>query len=57
MRINHKQAGTHTMKDIYGANLHRFMELENSANSIEIAEELGVSLRDVKKLKEKLNRS
>ncbi|WP_170287605.1 hypothetical protein [Aquibacillus halophilus] len=57
MRLNNKQASTHTMKDIYGVNLHKFMEIEGNSNSIEIAEEFGVSLREVKKLKEKLNRS
>ncbi|GGM30850.1 hypothetical protein GCM10011351_16170 [Paraliobacillus quinghaiensis] len=57
MRINNKQLNTQGTASIFGANFHRFVELESFSNSLEIAEELGISLHDVKKLKEKLNRS
>ncbi|WP_186576506.1 hypothetical protein [Aquibacillus kalidii] len=57
MRLNQKLAGSHAIHQLYGTNFHRFVEMEGSHNSMEIAEELGVTLGDVKKLKEKLNRA
>ncbi|MDC3415628.1 hypothetical protein [Aquibacillus salsiterrae] len=57
MRYNEKHPYGQVDQFIYGVDFHRFTELEGKSNSMEIAEELGVSLRDVKKLKEKLNRS
>ncbi|WP_407269553.1 hypothetical protein [Radiobacillus sp. PE A8.2] len=57
MRTNEKQAGVQANEHMIGANFHRFMELEGNTHSLEIAQELGLSLGDVKKLKRKLNRS
>ncbi|MDL4841439.1 hypothetical protein [Aquibacillus rhizosphaerae] len=57
LRLNSKQANSHVIDNLYGANFHRFVEMDGNAHSIEIAVELGISLGDVKKLKEKLNRS
>ncbi|SDK51957.1 hypothetical protein [Sediminibacillus albus] len=58
MRYNQKQADMQSVsKSIFGANYHKFMEIEGQLNRMEIAEELGISLMDVKKLKEKLNRA
>ncbi|MCT2537663.1 hypothetical protein NC661_01790 [Aquibacillus koreensis] len=57
MRLHPKQAGNNAIDHLYGANFHRFVEMESSVDSMEIAQELGLSLGDVKKLKEKLKRS
>ncbi|WP_209365083.1 hypothetical protein [Sediminibacillus dalangtanensis] len=58
MRYNQKQSDMQSAgPSIFGADFHRFMEIEGQLNRIEIAEDLGISLGDVKKLKEKLNRA
>ncbi|WP_194709651.1 hypothetical protein [Radiobacillus deserti] len=57
MRANQKEMIVKEANDIYGVNFHRFMEVEGRLNGIEIAEEFGISLGEVKMLKEKLNRS
>ncbi|MBM7569556.1 hypothetical protein [Aquibacillus albus] len=57
MRLSDKQTGSHSNHELHGMDLHTFMELEDNKNSIEIAQEFDVSLRDVKKIKKKLNRS
>lgn len=44
-------------KDIFGVDFHSFLESEQHLNRMEIAQEFGVSLKDVKKLKESLNRA
>lgn len=57
MRYHEKQWAASVNRDIFGVNFHRFIELEGSANHMEIAEELGISLGEVKALKKKLNRA
>lgn len=57
MRTGEKHWQSMNQKDIFGINYHRFVELESSADSMEIAQELGVSLREVKILKKKINRA
>ncbi|WP_199868594.1 hypothetical protein [Virgibacillus senegalensis] len=58
MRYTQKQSDMQAASpSIFGADFHRFMEIEGHLNRIEIAEELGISLGEVKKLKEKLNRA
>lgn len=57
MRVNQKQAGAQGIGNFYGTNFHKFVEMESRSNGIEIAEELGISLGEVKKLKEKLKRA
>ncbi|MFD1850179.1 hypothetical protein [Oceanobacillus bengalensis] len=57
MRVNDKQWNVGNNKDVFGVNLHRFMELDGSANHMEIAEEFGISIGEVKMLKKKLNRA
>ncbi|MFC2948452.1 hypothetical protein [Virgibacillus sediminis] len=57
MRINEKHGTTIHGADVAGINFHRFMELENYANHMEIAEEFGISLGEVHKLKKKISRS
>ncbi|MCP8616974.1 hypothetical protein [Salirhabdus salicampi] len=58
MRMNDKQQMNHERnKDIFQVNFHHFMSSAHDRTAMELAEEYGISLRDVKKLKERLNRS
>ncbi|WP_188453544.1 hypothetical protein [Virgibacillus oceani] len=57
MRLNEKHWNSMTNNGIHSVDLHRFMELENHANHMEIAQELGISLGEVKMLKKKINRA
>ncbi|WP_168927225.1 hypothetical protein [Virgibacillus necropolis] len=57
MRTNDMQWKTSTSKDLQDINLHRFIELHDHANHMEIATELGISLGEVKQLKKKINRA
>lgn len=57
MRLHEKQWNLNSNADMLSVNFHRFMELEGHANHMEIAEELGVSLGEVKMLKKKMNRA
>ncbi|MEN2765886.1 hypothetical protein [Ornithinibacillus xuwenensis] len=57
MRFNEKHWSSHNSRDIFGVNLHRFVEMEGSSNHMEIAQELGISLGEVKALKKKINRT
>lgn len=57
MRSSDMQWKTSTNKDLQDINLHRFMELHEHANHMEIADELGISLGEVKQLKKKINRT
>ncbi|WP_197046724.1 hypothetical protein [Oceanobacillus salinisoli] len=57
MRLQDKQWNAGNNKDIFGVDLHQFIDLDGHANHMEIAEELGISIEEVKMLKKKLNRS
>ncbi|MDH5160245.1 hypothetical protein [Heyndrickxia oleronia] len=58
MRSNEKsQLVTNGGNQIFGTNLHSFIERENQATSLELASEFGLSLGDVKLLKKKLGRN
>ncbi|WP_205520072.1 hypothetical protein [Virgibacillus doumboii] len=57
MRIHDKHWNANSSNDIYGMNFHRFMEMEDQFNHMEIAEELGISLGEVKMLKKKITRA
>ncbi|HLS07584.1 sigma factor-like helix-turn-helix DNA-binding protein [Lentibacillus sp.] len=57
MRMNEKQWHTNVNKAFYGADFHRFAEMEDQFNHMEIAEELGISLGEVKRLKKKIIRT
>lgn len=54
LRYSEKQDLAFSIKNL---DFHKFMEIEGSMTRIEIAEELGISLGEVKKLKEKINRA
>jgi len=57
MRIGYNHWHAKENKDVYGVDFHRFLELEGIANHMEIAEELGISLGEVKTLKQKIIRT
>ncbi|WP_010531092.1 sigma factor-like helix-turn-helix DNA-binding protein [Lentibacillus jeotgali] len=57
MRVNDKQWSTNVNKEIFGADFHRFTEMEDEFNHMEIAEQLGISLGEVKRLKKKIIRT
>ncbi|GAB3050423.1 hypothetical protein [Virgibacillus ainsalahensis] len=57
MRSNDKQWNVSMSKEVTGVDLHHFMELQGHANHMEIAEEFGITLGEVKMLKKKINRA
>ncbi|WP_170150256.1 hypothetical protein [Oceanobacillus halophilus] len=57
MRMQDKQWNAGNDKDIFGVDIHQFMNMDGHANYMEIAEELGISIGEVKKLKKRINRS
>lgn len=57
MRIQQNQWNAYVNKDIFGVDFHRFLELAESSNHMEIAEELGISIGEVKALKKKVIRT
>ncbi|WP_165769126.1 hypothetical protein [Virgibacillus profundi] len=57
MRFNEKQWNSANNKDILGVNIHHFMEMEGHSNHMEIAQEFGISIGEVKMLKKKINRA
>lgn len=58
MREGYKQGHkSNSSKDIFGVHFHEFIEKESQLTRMEMAQEFGVSLKDIKKLKESLNRA
>ncbi|MDC3412425.1 hypothetical protein NC797_04890 [Aquibacillus sp. 3ASR75-11] len=57
MRYNERQQYAHTLQNQFGVDFHKFMEAEGNANQMELAQEFGISLGEVKKLKDKLDRA
>ncbi len=55
--MTNKQDITYQHASIFGVDFHQFIELESSQTNVEIATELGISITDVQKLKEKLKQS
>ncbi|MBU9712519.1 hypothetical protein [Evansella tamaricis] len=57
MRSGHQQERfTNPNSKLLGVNLHRFTELEQNADNYEIATEFGLSLKEVKSLKKRIER-
>ncbi|WP_175384351.1 hypothetical protein [Bacillus sp. FJAT-27225] len=50
----HAQAG---QKGVFGVDFHDFIEREQNSGTFELASEFGLTIRDVRKLKKKLERS
>ena len=42
---------------LFGVDFHDFIQKEQSSNTVELASEFGLSLRDVRKLKKQIERS
>ncbi|GAB3802142.1 hypothetical protein [Virgibacillus kimchii] len=57
MRSQEKQWSSINNKEVFGVNLHKFMEMEEYANHLEMAQEFGLSIGEVNKLKKKINRT
>lgn len=58
MKQNYKQSNKNkSSKDIFGVHFHKFMEQDSQLTRMEMAQEFGISLKDVKKLKENIDRS
>lgn len=57
MRSHEKHWSSINNKEVFGINLHKFMEMEEHANSMDIAQEFGLSIGEVNKLKKKINRT
>lgn len=55
--MSEMQRKTSTNKDIHDVNFHRFMELHDHTNHMEMAMELGITLGEVNQLKKKVNRT
>jgi hypothetical protein len=57
MRNSNKANMIHTgLQPLVSLDFHRFTEKEQTLNSMELAEEFGLSLHEVKNLRRKLNR-
>ncbi|KUP05827.1 RNA polymerase subunit sigma-70 [Bacillus coahuilensis m2-6] len=55
MRASEKQSMNSLQdRDVFGLDFHHFLEKEKSSNSVELASEFGLSLREVRMLKKKL---
>lgn len=58
MRNNEKNGMTSNgANQLFGIDFHHFIEKQESATNLELAQEFGVSLKDVRLLKQKLGRS
>lgn len=58
MRYSDKAFSTHDGENqLFGVDFHDFIQKEKDSNMIELASEFGLSIRDVRKLKKKLERS
>ena len=52
-----QQMNHHSLQPLFNMDYHNFMEREGQQTNLELASEFGLSLRDVKTLKNKLNRN
>ncbi|TWI56277.1 hypothetical protein [Halalkalibacter nanhaiisediminis] len=52
-----QQMHHHSLQPLFNMDYHNFMEREGQQTNLELASEFGLSLRDVKTLKNKLNRN
>jgi hypothetical protein len=58
MRSSQRQQMHHnSLNPLFNMDYHNFVERENQNTNLELASEFGLSLRDVKLLKNKLNRN
>lgn len=52
-----QQMQNHSLQPLFNMDYHSFMEREGQQTNLELATEFGLSLRDVKVLKNKLTRN
>ena len=57
MRSSEKKEQATRSGDLFGFNLHEFIEKERHATHYELASEFGLTLKDVRKLKKQLRRN
>lgn len=57
MRVNEKQWQSTIQQQLNGVDFHRFMEIEGESSPLEIAQEFGITLGEVKRLKRKVTRT
>lgn len=58
MRYSEKAFSTHDGENqLFGVDFHDFIQKEKNANMIELASEFGLTTKDVRKLKKKLERA
>lgn len=57
MRSSDKKKQAQQHSDLFGLNLHEFIEKERHSSHFELASEFGLSLREVRKLKKRLERN
>ncbi|ALC89829.1 RNA polymerase subunit sigma-70 [Bacillus sp. FJAT-18017] len=58
MRFSDKGMHAHSgEKGVFGVDFHDFIEKEQNSGTYELASEFGLTIRDVRKLKKRLERS
>ncbi|RDI44109.1 RNA polymerase subunit sigma-70 [Falsibacillus pallidus] len=57
MRFGDKQSMNMGAEKVFGVDFHHFIERESQATTMELASEFGLTLRDVRSLKKKMERS
>lgn len=58
MRASDKSMNVQSMEGrLFGVDFHDFIQKEQHSGSVELASEFGLSMRDVRKLKKRLERS
>lgn len=57
MHRHTKQRNANNYSELMMTDFHHFMKMEKSSTYLEIATELGISIREVKQLKKSLGRS
>lgn len=57
MRVTDNHWHATINKELFQVNFHHFIELEEKYNCLEVAEELGISIGEVRLMKKKINRT
>ncbi|WP_070120772.1 RNA polymerase subunit sigma-70 [Bacillus marinisedimentorum] len=58
MRYNRKnETANNGNSQLFGVDFHDFMQKQETSSSMELAQEFGLSLKDIRALKEKMMRS
>lgn len=57
MRVNSNQLQIQKHQEIFDIHFHKFLDMEKEYSNMEIAEELGIRLKNVHRLRKKMNRT